>query len=159
MTQIYFFFTLSIIMFAFGLISVILYLRKSFSKDQSAVMGHWSHVSSKTEGCEAYRAFDVHWPATIITNQKAMEGEIKNISRTGAFIVCLQPLPLKQIFYITIRVPRREPIKAVGKVIWSNTNLADDQVLHRGMRSCFVLISGHDRKFIDSLDPKTITVK
>ncbi len=67
------------------------------------------------------------------TSQEIISAGIKDISTEGAFIVCQNPLPLKEQFRIAINIPTQKPIALEAEVVWSNSNVPEDKVVNRGM--------------------------
>jgi c-di-GMP-binding flagellar brake protein YcgR len=81
---------------------------------------------------------DINWPVSMETSDGTIEAEVKNISLGGAFICCKKPLPLEEVFNLTIIGPDNEPVKATAKVVWSNINVPDEKVINRGMGVRFI---------------------
>ena len=75
------------------------------------------------------------------TPDGTVNGEINNISLGGAFICCEKPLPIRKIFHLTMTGPDQEPVDAAAEVVWSNVNVPDDKVVHRGMGVRFIKMS------------------
>jgi len=75
----------------------------------------------------------VDWPVKITNPEDSMEGEAKNVSSTGAFIQCEEPLNPKETCLLMIELPsgRVEEIRA--KVVWSTPPGPDDEITPRGM--------------------------
>jgi uncharacterized protein (TIGR02266 family) len=92
------------------------------------------------EGREHPRT-DVHWAVTMETPEGAVAGEINNISLGGAFICCKKPLPVGEVFGLTLICPENESVIATAKVVWSNVNVPDEKVVHRGMGIRFIKMS------------------
>jgi uncharacterized protein (TIGR02266 family) len=91
------------------------------------------------------------WPVEMETSQGTITAETKDISIGGAFITCPKPLPIKEVFRLTMNVPDGEPISAVAEVVWSNSNVPDDKVIHRGMGIRFIQISDEHIQFIKQI--------
>ena len=63
----------------------------------------------------------VNWFATMETSKATRIGELKDISRGGAFVYCDMPLAAKELFKIVISVPGSEAsLTGEGRVVWSN---------------------------------------
>lgn len=69
------------------------------------------------------------------------EAELKNISLSGALICCKQPLPTGEVFHLTMMGPDNQPVMTTAKVVWSNVNVPDEEVINRGMGIRFIDIS------------------
>ena len=84
---------------------------------------------------------DINWPVSMETSNGTIEAEVKNISLGGAFICCKNPLPLGEVFPLTMIGPSDEPVKATAKVVWSNVNVPEEKVVNRGMGVRFIKMS------------------
>lgn len=90
------------------------------------------------------------WPVTIETPEGKMSAKTKDISLGGAFIVCKNPLPLKERFRLSIEATGLGPMSLNSEVIWSNSNLPDDKVINRGMGIRFIQNTDKDRKYLEA---------
>jgi hypothetical protein len=139
-------------MAVFGLVYVFLKLRDRSDAGSSAP------VLLPEKGEEEKRKeprTDIHWPVSIETPEGAIDGEARNISLSGAFICCKTPFPLKKIIRLTLIVPGNEPIPATAQVVWSNVNVPDKNVVHRGMGVRFINPSKRQIEIIRQLFPKS----
>lgn len=93
----------------------------------------------------------VNWPVSMETAGGIVEAEIKNISLGGAFICCEHPLSIGEVFRLTMRVPEGEPIEASARVVWSNSHLPKEKVIHRGMGVQFLKMSDRHLHFVRGL--------
>ena len=84
---------------------------------------------------------DVNWSVSLETPDGAVAAQVKNISVGGAFICCPKPLPVGEMFHLTMTGPDSEPVKATAKVVWSNVNVPDHKVVNRGMGVRFINMS------------------
>ncbi len=98
------------------------------------------HAKVGKEGREHPRR-DVNWAVSIETSEGTVPGEITNISLGGAFICFKKPLPVGEVFGLTMMCPENEPVIATAKVVWSNVNVPDEKVVHRGMGVRFIKMS------------------
>lgn len=74
------------------------------------------------------------WPVKITTPEDSMEGEVKNVSSTGAFIQCEKPLNAKEKCVLKIELPRgRGVVEFHAEVVWSTSPGPDDESKQRGM--------------------------
>ncbi len=79
------------------------------------------------------------WPLKIETEQGVIQAYTKDISFSGAFVLCETPLPLGEKFLVTVEVPNYENIgQLYAEVVWSNINVPDDKIVNRGMGIRFV---------------------
>jgi len=75
------------------------------------------------------------------TPDGTIEAEIRNISLGGALICCKKPLPIGEVFRLTMIGPNNEPVVATAQVVWSNVNVPDEKVINRGMGVRFIKMS------------------
>ncbi len=93
---------------------------------------------------------EVAWPVIVSKGDDFIEGETKNIAFDGISIFCEEPLPLDEIFSISIDPPDHPSMVISGKVVWSDVYGIDDQNATHGVGLCFVKISDEDRsRFLD----------
>lgn len=90
---------------------------------------------------------DVSWPIIVNTGTSRVKGETVNLSESGMSICCDDPLPLNEVFQISIVPPSRSLLKISGKILWADLSAIDDQDKAVGMGLCFVEISEEDRSF------------
>jgi hypothetical protein len=87
---------------------------------------------------------EVRWPATIITEEGLVEGEARNISVQGVFILFTHSMghlaPTKT--YRLLINPPGEKIIVIGKLVWSNLDILP------GKGFCFVEITEGDRALL-----------
>ncbi|MGA1825481.1 MAG: PilZ domain-containing protein [bacterium] len=88
-----------------------------------------------------HERFDIEWPVTMETSQGIIEAKTKDISMSGAFIICEQPLPLNENFNLTFNVPNRDPITTTAEVVWSNISVPDEKIITRGMGIRFIQVA------------------
>jgi len=91
---------------------------------------------------------NVHWPVSMETSDGIVEAEVNNISLGGAFICCERPLPVGEVFHLTMMVPDNEPIEATGKAVWSNVHIPKEKVIYRGMGVQFIKMSDRHIQFV-----------
>jgi hypothetical protein len=99
-----------------------------------------------------YRNFaraNVKWPVLISTDDSSRDGVTINVSPSGAYIRCGNPLRLNEVFDMTIDVSNSEWfIEATAEVVFSNIYGPDDKISPRGMGVRFLNITSKDRKII-----------
>jgi len=93
----------------------------------------------------------VNWPVSMETSVGTMEGKVKDISLGGAFICCEEPLPLGEVFRLTLMGPNSEPVIATAKVVWSNVNVPKEKVVNRGMGVQFIKMSDRHIQLVKQL--------
>ena len=103
---------------------------------------------------------NVKWPVVVRTAQSSIEGITLNLSPSGVFVRCKNPLSLNEVFDISISIPEAErSLIAEAEVVWSNIYGPDDEITPRGMGVRFLNISVESRAFIakvvlDQLEPE-----
>jgi uncharacterized protein (TIGR02266 family) len=85
------------------------------------------------------------------TSEGTIHAEVRNISLGGAFIGCKKPLPIGQVFSLTMTPPDNEPVIATAEVIWSNENVPEDKVINRGMGVRFIKMSERHLQMVRQL--------
>jgi len=94
---------------------------------------------------------EIRWPVTVLTTQTTIEGEIHNVSPSGAFISCKVVPPLEGSFFIIIKPPERQTISVAGKAVWSTTLENDESNSSLGVGVQFTNITPGDRRFLNQL--------
>jgi uncharacterized protein (TIGR02266 family) len=112
-------------------------------RDRSDIGTHPSVELSQKGGADKrqHPRVDINWSVSMETPDGIIDGEIKNISLGGAFICCKKPLPVGQVFHLTMMGPNNEPVPATAEVAWSNINVPDEKVINRGMGVRFIKMS------------------
>jgi Tfp pilus assembly protein PilZ len=87
----------------------------------------------------------VSWEASMETPEGTIPVQLKNISHSGAFVVCPEPMSLNEKFRMTINAPNQKPFPLQAEVVWSNVNVPEDKVVHRGMGIRFVENGNEER--------------
>ena len=78
-----------------------------------------------------------------------MAGETQDVSYTGAFISCREPLKPNEVFELSISVSLLSPrIQAIAEVVWSNPSSSDEKYKPRGMGVRFTKIDTTDHEMI-----------
>ena len=94
---------------------------------------------------------EIRWPVTVLTMQRTIEGEVRNLSPSGAFISCKVVPPLESSFFIIIKPPERQTISVAGKVVWSTTLQTDGNNASLGVGVQFTNITPGDLRFLTQL--------
>ena len=75
----------------------------------------------------------VDWSAKITTSEDSMEGRVKNVSSSGAFIQCEKSLSAKKRFLLRINLPSGQVQEFRAQVVWTTPPGSDDESKPRGM--------------------------
>ena len=67
-----------------------------------------------------YPRSKVRWPVSMITPEGAMEGETEDMSTSGAFIRCQEPLNPTERILLSVKLPSGSPLEVSAQVVWSN---------------------------------------
>ena len=116
----------------------VVYLKKRMAHDQSNQTFSAPPKKKYLEEKRRYPRVAISWSATVESRCGNNDVQLKDISLGGAFVVCPQPLALKEKFKIAINVPDHAPLPLNAEVVWSNTNVPDDKIVNRGMGIRFV---------------------
>ena len=73
------------------------------------------------------------WPVEIITSESSAEGEVKNVSSTGAFIQCEKQLSAKEKCRLIMKLPKGRMAEIDAEVVWAAASVPDEESRSRGM--------------------------
>jgi hypothetical protein len=93
----------------------------------------------------------IRLPVNIITAEGTITTETLDISVGGAFICCASPLPVKEVFPLTITLPHGGTLALFAEVVWSNASTPNDRIVHRGMGVRFLRVTDYDRMMLNNL--------
>ena len=94
----------------------------------------------------------VSWPVIIKSSRGLMAGETKDVSYSGAFISCREPLKPNEVLEMSISVSLLSPrVQAIAEVVWSNPYSSDEEIKPRGMGVRFTKIDTTDHEMISAL--------
>jgi len=68
----------------------------------------------------------VDWSVKITIAEESMEGKVKNVSSTGAFIQCEKPLSAKKRCRLKINLPGGHLEEFRAEVVWSTPPNANE---------------------------------
>ena len=125
----------------FVLVLVVYYFWKFHNRSDADYLPSGKFHQKVGEEKREHPRANINWPVSMETVSGTIDAEVKNISISGAFICCKNPLPLKEVFNLTMIGPDNEPVKATAQVVWSNTNVPEDKVINRGMGIRFIKMS------------------
>ena len=76
-------------------------------------------MSVERERRKYYRVL-VNWPVVVVTPQRYIGGEVRNISIGGATVVCTRDPGRLEPLRLAIKIPTNEElVQATGIVVWS----------------------------------------
>ena len=89
------------------------------------------------------------WPVSMKANGSSSDGVTLYLSTNGAYIRCVKPLRLYEVFDMTLQVPNSDDsIEAEVEVVLSNIYGPDDEISPRGMIVRFLGLADEDRRII-----------
>lgn len=89
------------------------------------------------------------WHVSIKANGSSLDGVTVNLSTNGAYIRCVKPLRLNEVFDMTLQVPNSDDcIEVQVEVVLSNMYGPDDEISPRGMIVRFLDLADEDRRII-----------
>ena len=113
------------------------FVKRKLGTDQSVQMATSSQNSNWEEKRQHPRVV-ISWSAMLEPPHEGIEVRLKDISVGGAFVVCGSPLPPKEKIRICIKITDQEELLLNAQVVWSNANVPQEKVIHRGMGIQFV---------------------
>ena len=127
-------------------------VRNDAERDYPASAGLPRNVEKESR---THARADVRWQVSMETPDGTIAADAKNISLSGAFICCEKPLPLGEVFRLTMTGPDNEPFTATAKVVWSNVNVPEDRVINRGMGVRFIKMSDRHLRLVRQILEET----
>ena len=91
----------------------------------------------------------VSWSAAMEIGHTSVNVRLKDISLGGAFVICEEPVPLNEKLRIYIEVPDHDTFALNAEVVWSNMNVPEEKVIHRGLGVKFVLNTRNARNRLE----------
>ena len=92
----------------------------------------------------------VKWPVVVETLKGSVEGETKDISVDGVFILCAKEPEIGESFPILLKPSEQRTISIIGQEIWSGSFTIDNKTVF-GMGVQFIHISTEDRNYLATL--------
>lgn len=89
------------------------------------------------------------WPVSIENSHGPIKAKTKDISLGGAFIACDNPLPLKELFSLSVNIPGPVTLSLNSEVVWSNAGVPEERVVTRGMGVRFLGMTAQDRNVLN----------
>ncbi|HVO84673.1 MAG TPA: PilZ domain-containing protein [Syntrophobacteria bacterium] len=90
----------------------------------------------------------VRWPATVLTPQTQIEGQVENVSPLGALISFTEAPPLEWDLRLIIKPSNHQTINVLAKMIWSTVLTTDEGSPRFGVGVEFTRISDGDCQFL-----------
>jgi hypothetical protein len=92
----------------------------------------------------------VEWPAEIMTLNGQMDGTIRNLSFSGAFIACAEMPDLDDQFVLVTQTDDGMVLKLTAEKVWSANFNLDGNTVFSGIGVRFTEVSEDDRQIIKS---------
>ena len=124
------------------------FIKRKLGAEQSVQL---QNSSQKFNGKEMRRhpRMEVSWPAAMEIRHGSIRVRLKDISLGGAFVICRESIPLNEKFRLYIEVPNEETFALNAEVVWSNMNVPQEKVIHRGMGIRFIQNTDAARKRLE----------
>ena len=113
------------------------FIKRKLKAEQSVQLPNSSQKFSGEE-MRRHPRMKVSWPAAMEIGHASIKVRLKDISLGGAFVICRESIPLNEQFRFYIEVPDEETFALNAEVVWSNMNVPEKKVIHRGMGIKFV---------------------
>lgn len=123
-------------------------IKRRLGADQSTPYINNSQVISAKDQ-RRHPRLSVSWSAAMEIGEASVKVRLKDISLGGAFIICPDPVPLNQKLRIYLEVPNLDIFALNAEVVWSNMNMPQNKVIHRGMGIKFVQNTDSARKRLE----------
>ena len=92
----------------------------------------------------------MEWPAVIMTLNGQMDGTIRNLSLSGAFIACPEMPDLEDKFVLVTQADDGMVLKLTAEKVWSANFNLDGKTVFSGVGVRFTEVSEDDRQIIKS---------
>ena len=93
---------------------------------------------------------NVEWPAVIMTLNGQMDGTIRNLSLSGAFIACAEMPDLDDTFVLVTQADDGMVLKLTAEKVWSANFNLDGKTVFSGVGVRFTDVSEDDHQIIKS---------
>ena len=103
----------------------------------------------KGEELRRHPRMAVAWPAAMEIDHGSIKVRLKDISLGGAFVICRESIALNKEFRLYVEGPDEETFALNAEVVWSNMNMPQEKVIHRGMGIRFVRNTETARKRLE----------
>lgn len=91
----------------------------------------------------------VNWPVVVVTPQRYIGGEAKNISVGGAVVVCTRDPGRSEPLRLAIKIPTSEELlQATGVVVWSNLTAQPNDLYSCETGIRFTSFMGKSRQYL-----------
>jgi Tfp pilus assembly protein PilZ len=124
------------------------FIKRKLGAEKSVQLPN-SSQKFKGEELRRHPRMEVAWPAAMEIDHGSIKVRLKDISLGGAFVICREPIPLNEKFRLYIEVPDEETFALNAEVVWSNMNVPEKKVIHRGMGIRFVQNTEAARKRLE----------
>ncbi|HVO85173.1 MAG TPA: PilZ domain-containing protein [Syntrophobacteria bacterium] len=92
----------------------------------------------------------IEWPAVIMTLNGQMDGTIRNLSLSGAFIACAEMPDLDDKFVLVTQADDGMVLKLTAEKVWSANFNLDGKTVFSGVGVRFTEVSADDHQIIKS---------
>ena len=124
------------------------FIKRKLRAEQSVQLPNSSQQFNGEE-MRRHPRMEVAWPAALEIRHGSIKVRLKDISLGGAFVICRESVPLNQQFRLYIEAPDEEMFALNAEVVWSNMNVPEEKIIHRGMGIRFVQNTEAARKRLE----------
>lgn len=124
------------------------FIKRKLAAEQSVQLPNGSQKFSGEE-LRRHPRMKVSWPAAMEIRHASIKVRLKDISLGGAFVICEESIPLNEQFRLYLEVPDEDTFALNAEVVWSNMNVPEEKVIHRGMGIKFVQNTDAARKRLE----------
>jgi len=124
---------------------------------------HYKKGSTKVAVPRERRKYDrilVNWPVVVVTPQRYIGGEAKNISVGGASVVCTRDPGRSEPLRLAIKIPvSEELLQVTGIVVWSKLQAQPNDLYgcETGIR--FTSFIGNSRQYLTEAIAECLRLK
>jgi Tfp pilus assembly protein PilZ len=124
------------------------FIKRKLGAEQSVQLPN-SSQNLNGEEIRRHPRIEVSWPAAMEIRHGSIKVRLKDISLGGAFVICRESIPLNKQFRLYVEGPDEETFALNAEVVWSNMNMPQEKVIHRGMGIRFVRNTETARKRLE----------
>lgn len=122
--------------------------RASGAKTGESLLGFQLDTPTETQDRDRRKLI---CPALLKKSQGIMKTSLREITLSGAFLTCPNPLPVGETFQLKIITDSPQPLQFDAEVLWNNKNVSPDKIINRGMKVRFLQLSNDDRKTLGEI--------
>ena len=122
--------------------------RASGAKTGESLLGSQLDTPAQTQDRDRRKLI---CPVLLKKSQGVMKTSLREITLSGAFLTCPNPLPVGETFRLKILMDNPQPLQFDAEVLWNNKNVSPEKIVNRGMKVRFLQLSNSDRKTLGEI--------